>query len=186
MDSAFVGPVAARADGAASGDAALLASVAKGDDRAFAELYDRYSPLAYAIAFRICGEAAIAEEVVADAFVSVWRGARTYEPGRGDVAPWLSAIVRNRALDERRRRRRPSVALKGTEVPVVAPADGVDARVDVRTGLAALATEERLVLELAYFEGLTQKEIAARTGSTLARVRTLTRRALEALAESLR
>src|ERR671911_2180475 len=91
-----------------TGDEALVSRVAGGDERAFLELYDRYSRPVYATGFRLLGDAQLAEELVQDAFTSVWRSAASFDPARASFATWLYRVARNRATDlDRRRRVRP-------------------------------------------------------------------------------
>lgn len=151
----------------------------RGERDALAEVYDRYATLVYSIALRICGDAMTAEDASAATFLRIWRSARSYDPARGRVEVWVAAIARNAALDEIRRRR--------VDVPV-GPAEVIEAaapdaalRLDVARALASLGERERRVLELAYFAGSTQREIAARMGIPLGTVKTLTRRAIAAL-----
>lgn len=161
-------------------DAALMSEVAAGDEQALARLYDRYAPLAYSIALRICGDAASAEEVVADAFLRLWQSARRFRAG-SEVGPWLSAIVRNRALDELRRAGRAQQRTSGDGEPGPDEAADVPLRLDIAAALGTLNARQRRVLELAYFDGLTQREIAERTGMPIGTVKSLTWRALETL-----
>lgn len=160
-------------------DAALMSEVAAGDEQALARLYDRYAPLAYSIALRICGDAASAEEVVTDAFLRLWQSARRFRAG-SEVGPWLSAIVRNRALDELRRAGRMVERTTDGEPEPDEPVD-VPLRLDIAAALGALKARQRQVLQLAYFDGLTQREIAERTGMPIGTVKSLTWRALETL-----
>lgn len=164
---------------APANDAALMSDVAAGDEQALARLYDRYAPLAYSIALRICGEAATAEEVVADAFLRVWQAAPRFREG-SDIGPWLSTIVRNRAFDELRRAGRMIERTTNGEPATEEPID-VPLRLDVAAALGTLNARQRRVLELAYFDGLTQRQIAERTGMPIGTVKSLTWRALETL-----
>lgn len=163
-----------------SDDASLMAAVAGGDDLAVARIYDRYAPVVYAVALRICGTPAVAEEIVSDTFLRAWKSARRYDPARAELLSWLVAIARNAALDQLRQRgaRAPETGL--TERLEAAP-DDAEARVDARSALRGLPLQERSVLELAYFAGLPQREIARRLGLPLGTVKSLTRRGLEAL-----
>lgn len=162
-------------------DERLLAAIAGGDDLALGQLYDRYAGIAYAVALRVTRSVTTAEEVVSDTFLRVWKSASSYAPERGDVRTWIAAIARHRALDEVRRRDarvgETSLLDTGSTAP---PSDDL-ARLDVRRALDALAPDERAVLELAYFGGLPQRQIAARLGLSLGMVKSLTRRGLEHL-----
>ena len=174
------------------GDEELLSRAAGGRHEALAVLYDRYQALAYALALRITGHASLAQEVLQDAFLGAWRSAPRYSPERGSVRTWLLAIVRYRAVDVLRARlARPEVAEADTPtseviVPDVWPevSRRLDREVVVRA-LAELPPVQREAIELAYFGGLTQTEISARTGAPLGTVKTRVRNGLIALRRSL-
>lgn len=181
-------------------DRELVRRMTTGDEQALGALYDRHGRLVYALAYAIVGEAADAEEVVADAFAQAWRTAGDYDPARGSVGAWLTTIGRARALDLVRRRGRRRRALvraaqaddHGLAVPV-APAEAPDrdlergeARALVRGALAALPEAQRRVIELAYFGGLSQSEIAAELQTPLGTVKTRMRAALDKLRAALR
>ncbi len=160
-------------------DRAALARVADGELHALDELYDRYRTMAYSIALRVTGDATLAEDVLQDAFLGAWRHAGRYAEGRGSVKTWLMAIVHHRAIDAIRRRR-PTTALPEREdapPPALTLPDvwgevaaGLDAD-SVRGALGQLPEAQREAIELAYFGGLTQQEIAARTGAPLGTVK---------------
>lgn len=167
-------------------DAVLIAAIGRGDEQALSTLYDRLAPRAFAIALRISRDDALAEEIVAEAFVRLWRGAGAFTPARGAAAAWFAEIVRNCAFDElRRRQRRPpeadlaAAALRSDEMTDTAE------RMTIRDAVAALPPRQRAVLELAYFAGLTQREIARRTGMPLGTVKSLSWRGLESLRRTL-
>jgi len=181
-------------------DRALVERMAAGDDRALGELYDRYGGMAYALAVAIVAERADAEEVVADAFGQAWRTGPQFDPGRGSVAAWLATITRTRALDLLRARGRRARALEraaqagtsGLAAPLaemaVAPDRGAEqqeAKRLVRHCLAELPEAQRRVIELAYFGGLTQTEIATELQEPLGTVKTRMRAAMEKLRGSL-
>ncbi len=189
-----------RAPEAAPSDAAIVARAAAGDERALAALYDRHAGLAYRLALAIVGDSSDAEEVVADAFAQVWRSAGTFDATRGSTAAWISTITRTRALDLLRARKRRAqaldrVALLGdaaVDEGLAPAADAADhgaeadeARVLVARSLAELPTPQRRVIELAYFGGLSQSEIAAHLSEPLGTVKTRTRAAMEKLRHSL-
>jgi RNA polymerase sigma factor (sigma-70 family) len=157
-------------------DEALLALVARSDDDALAALYDRYGRQAYALALRVLRDPALAQDAVQDAFLTVWRTAPSFDRARGSASTWLLTIVHRRAVDVVRRedRRR---AFPLDDAPVVA-GDSVDEaveireqRVRVRAALDALTPAEREALELAYYGGLSQSEIAERLGVPLGTVK---------------
>jgi RNA polymerase sigma-70 factor (ECF subfamily) len=174
-------------------DQDVLRRVASGQLDALEELYDRYSTMAYSIALRITTDAALAEDVVQDAFLGAWRNAGKYVAGRGSVKTWLLAIVHHRAVDAIRRRR-PTSELPEREdappaaltIPDVWPevAGRLDA-VEVQGALASLSDVQREALEMAYFGGLTQQEIAARTGTPLGTVKSRMRLGLLAMRRTL-
>src|SRR5918999_3788431 len=174
-------------------DEALLERVAGGDPAALSDLYERYRTVTYSLALRIAADAATAEDVVQDAFLGVWRNAGRYAATRASVRTWVLAIVHHRAIDAVRRRR-PTSELPDAEAPppssLVLPDiwPEVAGRLDRETVIAALETLspiQREALELAYYGGLTQQEIAARTGAPLGTVKSRVRLGLLALRETL-
>jgi RNA polymerase sigma-70 factor (ECF subfamily) len=162
-------------------DEELLAGLAAGRLEALDTLYDRYRALAFGIARRITSDESLAEDVVQEAFLGAWRGADRYIAGRGSVRTWLLSIVHHRAIDVVRRRRPASelpaeVEGERTPEPLTMPDvwGEVSERVDrevVAGALATLPDAQRETIELAYFGGLTQQEIAARTGVPLGTVK---------------
>jgi RNA polymerase sigma-70 factor (ECF subfamily) len=167
--------------------------VADGELRALDELYERYKTMAYSIAYRITNDATLAEDVVQDAFLGAWRNAARYIEGRGSVKTWLLSIVHHRAIDAVRRRR-PTTELPEREAvppPELRLPDvwaEVAAKIDaetVREALGALSDVQREAIELAYFGGLTQLEIADRTGTPLGTVKSRMRLGLLAMRRSL-
>ncbi len=168
---------------------ALLARMQAGEQTALAELYDHYAGTLYALAYRITGNAADAEEVVLDAFTQAWRQAQRYDPARGSVAAWLVTIARSRALDRRRQQPRaswpaqPWAALPFTEAaedPEAATAQAEQAA-NLRVLLNRLPAQQRQVLVLAYYQGLSQHEIAAHLGEPLGTVKTRARLGMQKL-----
>lgn len=174
-------------------DAEALALVLAGELSALETLYDRYKTLAFSLALRITGDGSLAEDVVQEAFLGVWRNAGRYAAGRGSVRTWLLSIVHHRAIDAVRRRR-PAVELpEGDEAPppaltlpdVWAEVAGRLDREAIASAMARLSLVQREVLELAYYGGLTQQEIAERTGAPLGTVKSRARLGLLALREAL-
>jgi RNA polymerase sigma-70 factor (ECF subfamily) len=174
-------------------DRAALERLASGDLDALDLLYDRYRTMAYSIAYRITGDATLAEDVVQDAFLGAWRNADRYVTGRGSVKTWLLAIVHHRAIDAIRRRR-PTTELPDRDdvppVPLRLPDvwGEVSATLDaetVRAALAVLSPPQREAIELAYFGGLTQTEIADRTGTPLGTVKSRMRLGLLAMRNAI-
>jgi RNA polymerase sigma-70 factor (ECF subfamily) len=170
-------------------DRACLVRIAAGELHALDELYERYKTMAYSIAYRITNDATLAEDVVQDAFLGAWRNAERYIAGRGSVKTWLLSIVHHRAIDAVRRRK-PTSELP--DIEVVPPpqfrlpdvwaevAAGLDAD-DVRRALATLSDVQREAIELAYFGGLTQQEVADRTNTPLGTVKSRMRLGLLAM-----
>jgi RNA polymerase sigma factor (sigma-70 family) len=174
-------------------DRAVLARVSAGELNALDELYERYRTMAYSIAYRITGDATLAEDVVQEAFLGAWRNAGRYVEGRGSVKTWLLSIVHHRAVDAVRRRR-PTTELPEREdlppVALTAPdiwpevAGNLD-REAVLAALAGITHVQREAIELAYFGGLTQQEIAERTGTPLGTVKSRMRLGLLSLRRAL-
>jgi RNA polymerase sigma-70 factor (ECF subfamily) len=189
---------AAAASPLADGD--LIAQAAGGEERAIATLYDRYGGVLYAVAYRIVGQRADAEEVVIEAFAQAWREAPRFQSERGSVAGWLTMIARSRALDTVRARSRRDrlTASAAADRMGVSPAmgewradpagavDHAERRTKVREALEMLSPPQRQAIELAYFEGLSQSEIAERLQEPLGTVKTRVRLAMQKLRESLR
>lgn len=154
---------------AAESDEDLLAAIRDRDERAIAALYDRYGGLAFGLAYRIVGERSAAEDVVQDAFLSVWRRAVSFEAGRGSARTWLLSIVHHRAIDRLRGvsgRARQDVAIDDFERVLATddPWGEVEVRVQrdvLNTSMATLPREQRETIQMAYFDGYTQQEIAA-------------------------
>ena len=174
-------------------DRELLQAIARQDADALVALFDRYNRLAFGLAYRILGDAFAAEEVVQDAFMSIWRNAASYDLARGTVRTWLLTIVRNRAIDQLRGRfgRSQSDVALDTVAPLLAASDLWDdvlveiQAMDVRAALGALPEEQRVAIELAYFEGLTHVEIAERLGIPLGTVKSRLRLGLQKLHDLL-
>lgn len=170
-------------------DRTCLMRVAAGELHALDELYERYKTMAYSIAYRITNDATLAEDVVQEAFLGAWRNAERYVVGRGSVKTWLLAIVHHRAIDAIRRRK-PTTELPDVElvpppqfqVPDVWAEVSADLDADdVRRALATLSDVQREAIELAYFGGLTQQEVAERTATPLGTVKSRMRLGLLAM-----
>jgi RNA polymerase sigma-70 factor (ECF subfamily) len=174
-------------------DRAVLDRIVGGERGAIEVLYERYKKMAYALALRITADATLAEDVVQDAFVGAWRNAGRYAEGRGSVKTWLLSIVHHRAIDAIRRRR-PTVQLPAGDASppasltlpdVWAEVAGRLDRDAVMVALGTLSDVQREALELGYFSGLTQQEIAARTATPLGTVKSRMRLGLLALRRAL-
>ena len=181
-------------------DGALLQRIAAGDEHALGALYDRWSPLVFSLCVHVLGDEDEAEEAVEETFWQAWRQAARYDTTRGAVSTWLTTIARSRALDRlraKRRRQEDAISdLSETKRAAVEesarrgddPASGAEVserRALVRQALLALPPEQREVLELAYFRGLSQTEIAERTGQPLGTIKTRVRLAMEKLRDRL-
>jgi RNA polymerase sigma-70 factor (ECF subfamily) len=169
-------------------DPSCMSRLKAGDLNALEELYDRHTPLLYSMVMRIVGRSADAEEVLQDTWLQVWRRADAYDPSRGAVGAWLLTLARSRAIDRLRGRGSRQRAERAAEVDPPVPAEEASAPVvqrqlheRVTTALAELSPQHREVLELAYFGGLSQSEIASRLGSPLGTVKSWTRQALTRL-----
>jgi RNA polymerase sigma-70 factor (ECF subfamily) len=193
MTESQSGPRGRTASPVDDADRAALARVTAGQLDALQELYDRYRVMAYSIALRITSDAALAEDVVQDAFLGVWRNASRYVEGRGSVKTWLLSIVHHRAVDAVRRRRpttdlpeREDVPPPALTLPDVWPEVAADLdRAAIAAALATLSDVQREAIELAYWGGLTQQEIAERTGTPLGTVKSRVRLGLLALRRAL-
>jgi RNA polymerase sigma-70 factor (ECF subfamily) len=177
-----------------------VAQAAAGDEKAISALYDRYGDVLYAVAYRIVGQRADADEVVIEAFAQAWREAQRFEAGRGSVAGWLTTIARSRALDlvRARSRRERITASAAADRPESAPAMGdwqgdpdssleqTERRHQVQLALEILSPPQRKAIELAYFEGLSQSEIAERLQEPLGTIKTRVRLGMQKLRECLR
>jgi RNA polymerase sigma-70 factor, ECF subfamily len=178
------------ADLAHLSDEALVALVARGDDGALGELYDRYGRVAYGVALRVLRDAALAEDAVQEAFVTLWRTAARFVPERARASTWLLTLVHRRAVDAvRREQRRRAEPLEQAAEPATAGADD-DAllrfeRERVQGALAQLPDAQREALELAYFGGFTQAELADRLGQPLGTIKSRMFSGLRRLAELL-
>src|SRR3954447_15417463 len=174
-------------------DVLLVARCADGDEGALAELYDLFGRAAYALALRIVRDASQAEDVVQEAFLDLWRSAARFDPARSRPASYLLTFVHRRAVDlVRREQARPQRGGDVDDVANRAGKDDVPASLvaseqgeSVRRALAGLSPQQRQVLELAYFNGLSQTEIAERLGEPLGTVKSRTHVALSRLRELL-
>lgn len=177
-------------------DAALLAAVARGDERAFADLYDRYSSILFGLLVRILQSRAEAEDVLQEVCLQIWQQARAFDPARGRPFTWLVTLTRSRgidrlrAVDSRERAARRSAEEGPAPESSVETADDAVARTEqekiVRRALGELPAEQRQALTLAYLGGMSQTEIAASEGLPLGTVKTRTRAGLKKLSELLR
>ncbi|CAN5184733.1 sigma-70 family RNA polymerase sigma factor [soil metagenome] len=169
-------------------DGNLIELIAGGDRPAFEELYRRYARAVLGLALRRLGDRGRAEDAAQDAFLAIWRSARTYDAGRGNGAPWIYAVARNAIIDGLRRTPEPALDVPEEPGDDPGPPDRAEASWQawqVHRALEILPAHERPVIELAYWRGLSQSEIADSLGIPLGTVKTRTRSALSRLAEEL-
>ena len=162
----------------------LVREIGNGNPAALGAFYDRFSGVVTALALRILRNGSEAEEVVQEVFLQVWHQASRFDAQRGSVTGWLCVIARSRALDRLRRQvaRREDPA---ESLPNPSAAPRTEEGIAVRRALEGLSEEQRTALQLAYYEGLTQSEIATRLGQPLGTVKTRIRAAMGRLRETL-
>jgi RNA polymerase sigma-70 factor (ECF subfamily) len=169
-------------------DGELLTRTGEGDRDAFEVLYQRYARSVFGLALRRLGDRDRAEEAVQETFSSVWRSAHTYDRDRGAGSTWLYAVARNAIADRGRARREPPAETPDEPSPEPGPLERVEqgwTAWRVHSAVAELPEQERTLLELAYWSGLSQSEIADYLGVPLGTVKTRTRSALARLADAL-
>ncbi|MFL5731815.1 MAG: RNA polymerase sigma factor [Chloroflexia bacterium] len=179
-------------------DEQLVARVADGDAQALEQLYERYVRQCFGLALRLLGNAALAEEVVQEVFLKLWSMPDRYAAQKGSFVSWLLSLVHHRSIDELRRRSHTEVALEDPVTgslldtapdPEMDPGDQVilvEKRREVRQALAAIPPNNRQILEMAYFGGLSQSEIASKLGQPLGTVKTRMRSGLQQLRAMLK
>ena len=176
-------------------DLELLAKIGEQDRQALAALYDRYGRRVFALAVRMLNDPLGSEEVTQDVFLSVWRRGASYTSKKGKFTTWLFSITHNRTIDELRKRRRDR-SRENADIDDhlniqsgdISPADAAVARSEyakIRAAMERLPVEQKSVVELSYFKGLTQTEIATKTGQPLGTVKTRMRLALKKLRTAL-
>ena len=191
-----VAPLAPRSSKPVVEDATLLHRMGEGDEQALGAFYDRWNPLVHAVVQRIVRQRDDVEDVVEEAFWQAWRQADRYDSSKGSVQTWLLTIARSRALDRVRslkRLREEPLENEGGEVVVQLAttndasmdAESAERRVIVVAALAELPAEQREALELGYYGGLSQTEIAERTGQPLGTIKTRMRLAMQKLKSRL-
>jgi RNA polymerase sigma-70 factor (ECF subfamily) len=171
-------------------DAALIDRIIQRDETALEALYDRYATMLSSVLNRVLRDKQAAEEILQDIFYQLWRGAARFDASRGSLPGWLMVIARNRAISHLRRHN-PAAGEELFENTVSLPFN-LESSISqqqllgrVRGAMGVLPAEQRVAVELAYFEGLTHSEIAARTGDPLGTVKTRLRSALETLKRAL-
>jgi len=171
-------------------DAALVKQMTTGDEGALSVIYDRYSAMLFGMLMRVLNNKQTAEEVLQDLFLQLWRSADKFDPARGSLPAWLLVIGRNRAIS--RLRGRPSLEVQeetdglyantlASTANIEDEASRMELMETLKNALAQLPAEQRQAVELAYFEGMTQSEIATKTGSPLGTVKTRMRSAMQVL-----
>ncbi|HTX16323.1 MAG TPA: sigma-70 family RNA polymerase sigma factor [Candidatus Baltobacteraceae bacterium] len=171
-------------------DAALIEKVMQRDENALAALYDRYGAMLSSVLNRILRDNQAAEEILQDIFLQLWRMPSRFDASRGSLPGWLLVIARNRAIS-RLRRHNPAAGGELAENSVACAINIESAAAQkqlldrVKSALDRLPAEQRACVELAYFEGLTHSEIAARTGEPLGTVKTRLRSGVETLKRAL-
>jgi len=172
----------------------LVQRIAKGDQAALAALYDGTNRLVYGLILRVLGDSSTAEEVLLDVYTQVWRQAASYDTGRGSPLAWLTTIARSRAIDRLRsgwqdqQRKEPLDLLTDRETGAASPEEmtvASERQRFVRAALASLSPEQREVIELAYYGGLSHSEIAAKLNQPLGTVKTRTRLGMMKLRDAL-
>jgi RNA polymerase sigma-70 factor (ECF subfamily) len=177
-----------RVERIAPSDGELIQRIGSGDAGAFELLYRRYSRPVFGLALRRLGDRMAAEEAVQETFAALWRSARTYKPERGPGAPWLYAVARNAIVDRARNKSEPAAEVPDTASTELGPEERAEASYvswRVHRALEDLPRSERDVLELAYWGGLSQREVADFLGIPLGTVKTRTRAGLGRLATAL-
>ena len=176
-------------------DEQLIAQVARGDTAAYEMLYDRYASAGLGLALKITGDQALAEEVLQETFWRVWRKADLFQTHRGAFTSWFFGIARNLSIDMLRRQRtqvqlsdESEQLIEQTADPTLDVPETAWLRVkhqQMRTAIESLPSEQRYVIELAYFRGMTRQEIAQATGEPLGTIHTRARLALQKLRDEL-
>ncbi len=170
----------------------LLQAAGAGDRQAFARVYQLASPRLFAIALRIARRRDMAEDILQEAFLTIWEKADRYDPERGSPLAWMSTIVRYRAIDRLRRREASDPVGTGDEAESLTETPDLEDTIeahqvagDVRDGLALLGEKQREAILLAYYYGMTHEELASRLGAPLGTVKSWVRRGLLQLREHL-
>lgn len=178
---------------ASPGEEALIVRLKRRDAQALAELYDRYGKQAYSVVLRVVRNQAVAEDLVQETFLRAWNSVHSIDSAKGSLGPWLLAIARHRAIDYLRSsagRERNAVELNESDHASLYKEMEADLLISdqaqrVRTAMDKLAPNYKTVMELAYFEGLSQSEMAAKMGQPLGTIKTWVRTALQSLRDEL-
>ena len=162
----------------------LLSAIRSGDGQAMAQLYEHYSAIVYSVALRVLGDTAAAEDILQEVFMQLWRSPEVFDASRGSLPGWLAVVARNRAIDSLRKRRPESdinEVVVSIEPDLASRAEYSRARETIRGVLGGMSAPQRAALEMAFFDGLTHTEIAAKTGEPLGTIKTRIRAGLVTL-----
>lgn len=169
-------------------EAALVERIRSGEETAMAEMYDRYSGIVYGVALRVLGDTSAAEDVLQEVFLQLWRNPQAFDANRGKLPAWLAVIARNRAIDHLRKR---PMEEDIEDLPISTGLNLEDEAAQslavqkIRGALSQLPPDQRRAMELAFFEGMTHTEIAARTGEPLGTIKTRIRAGLLAVRKAV-
>ena len=170
-------------------DGHLMSAIRAGNQAAMAQIYDRYSPIVYSVALRVLGETAAAEDVLQEIFLQLWRNPSSFDASRGNLAPWLAVIARNRALDMLRKRRPQTEIEEATvlvDLDLATDAERKRMATKIQSILQQMPAAQRTALEMAYFEGYSHSEISEKTGEPLGTIKTRIRTGLMLLRKGVR
>lgn len=169
-------------------DSDLIAGVRSSDESAMIQLYDRYSGIVYSVALRVLNDTGAAEDVLQEVFLQLWRNPGAFDCSRGSLGAWLAVITRHRAIDLLRKRK-PDTDFEDVVIAVDCDLESETGRkksiMKIRGVMAAMPAEQRAALEMAFFQGLSHTEIAAKTGQPLGTIKTRIRTALLSLRKAL-
>lgn len=169
-------------------DGHLMSAIRAGNQEAMAHIYDRYSPIVYSVALRVLGETAAAEDVLQEIFLQLWRNPSSFDASRGNLAPWLAVVARNRALDTLRKRRPQTEIDEATvlvDLDLATDAERKRRTAKIRSILQQMPAAQRTALEMAYFEGYSHSEISEKTGEPLGTIKTRIRTGLMLLRKGI-
>jgi len=165
-----------------------MAAIRAGDEQAMGQLYDRYSGIVYSVALRVLNESSAAEDVLQEVFLQLWRNPGAFDANRGSLGAWLAVIARHRSIDLLRKRR-PESGVEDVMIAIDTEMEDEAARKQLaeraRAVMQTMPAEQRSALELAFFQGLTHSEIAAKTGEPLGTIKTRIRNGLIAMRKCL-
>ena len=171
-----------------SADSSLVVRIRAGDESAMAQVYDRYSQIVYSVALRVLADTGSAEDVMQEIFMQLWRNPQSFDGNRGSMGAWLAVITRHRAIDHLRKRK-PETDIEDITVSVDTNLENETEKniflAKVRGLLASMPVDQRKALEMAFFEGLTHSEVAAKMGEPLGTIKTRIRTGLMAMRKAL-